>query len=73
LGGHSLLTIAVHSQLQSVLPKPISLVDLFRFPTIRALAAHVRDGDAAQVAAAAEASDRASARKQAMARRRGRR
>ena len=73
LGGHSLLTIAVHGQLQSVLPRPVSLVDLFRFPTIRALAAHVRDGAVAQRAVAQEASERASARKDAMARRRGRR
>lgn len=73
LGGHSLLTIQVHGQLQPVLPKPISLVDLFRFPTVRTLAAHVTgagDGDKA----VEEGANRASARKKAMAsRRRGRR
>jgi amino acid adenylation domain-containing protein len=52
LGGHSLLLVRVHSRLREDYPEA-RLIDLFRFPTVRALAAHL-DG-AAPVAAAFEA------------------
>jgi amino acid adenylation domain-containing protein len=42
LGGHSLLLLQVHSRLQSLLGRPLAMVDLFRFPTVDALAAHLR-------------------------------
>jgi natural product biosynthesis luciferase-like monooxygenase protein len=38
LGGHSLLTILVLGKLKAKVARPLSLVDLFRYPTIRALA-----------------------------------
>jgi amino acid adenylation domain-containing protein len=38
LGGHSLLVAQVQGRLQSVLGRPIPIVDLFRFSTIRSLA-----------------------------------
>jgi len=41
LGGHSLLMVEVHGRLQEVLGRQLSLVDLFRYPTIRALAAFI--------------------------------
>lgn len=37
LGGHSLLLYKVHGQLQESLGREFSLVDLFRFPTVKAL------------------------------------
>jgi hypothetical protein len=41
LGGHSLLLATVHSRLKGVLPHDVSMVDLFRYPTIRSLANHL--------------------------------
>jgi amino acid adenylation domain-containing protein len=42
LGGHSLLLVQVHSRLSAILPQPLSIVDLFAYPTIAALAAHLQ-------------------------------
>ena len=41
LGGHSLLLARVQYQLSKVLEQDLSLVDLFRFPTIAALSEHL--------------------------------
>ena len=41
LGAHSLMVAEVHMQLQQALGRDISLVDLFQFPTVSALAAHL--------------------------------
>jgi len=41
LGGHSLLIVRLHRRLQELAPRPVSLTDLFRFPTIRSLARHL--------------------------------
>lgn len=41
LGAHSLMVAEVHIQLQQLLGREISLVDLFQFPTVSALAAHL--------------------------------
>lgn len=59
VGGTSLSLVAVHGRLVTQLGRSLAVVDLFRFPTIRALAAHL-DGTAqhaeldraAQIAAA---------------------
>jgi hypothetical protein len=40
IGGHSLSILAVHGRLAGRY-RPLHLVDLFRFPTVRALAAHL--------------------------------
>jgi len=37
LGGHSLLIVRVHQLLKAQVEKPISLTDLYRFPTIKSL------------------------------------
>ncbi|MEP6917618.1 MAG: amino acid adenylation domain-containing protein, partial [Acidobacteriota bacterium] len=50
LGGHSLLLVKVHRLLRDVLPREISVVDLFQYPTVTALALHVAGGP--QVSAA---------------------
>ncbi|MFW9261381.1 amino acid adenylation domain-containing protein [Nostoc sp. CALU 546] len=38
LGGHSLLLVQVHSKLREVFKKDLSVIDLFRYPTISSLA-----------------------------------
>lgn len=41
LGGHSLLLATVRSQIAKRLGRDVSVLDLFRYPTIRALATHL--------------------------------
>ena len=47
LGAHSLMVAEVHIQLQQVLGRELSLVDLFQFPTVTALAKHLNGEEAA--------------------------
>jgi amino acid adenylation domain-containing protein/non-ribosomal peptide synthase protein (TIGR01720 family) len=54
LGGHSLLLVKVHRELRKLLPREISVVDLFQFPTVGALARHVA-GDVPAAAVVDEA------------------
>jgi hypothetical protein len=76
LGGHSLLAVQVHREIrQSLGATKLSITDIFRFPTLSALAAHLDDGPKVQPATAKAfvptgLSDRADARADAMARRR---
>jgi len=69
LGGHSLLVVQVHRALREKVDQPISLTDLYRFPTIHALAEHFRNDDGSSAAAGA-GQDRAEKRKAARTRRR---
>ena len=57
LGASSLMVAEVHSRLQQHLQQEISLVDLFQFPTVRALSTHLSG-----VISAPAVSDRASRR-----------
>jgi amino acid adenylation domain-containing protein len=41
LGGHSLLLVLVHETLQQRLEREVSIADMFKFPTVRALARHL--------------------------------
>ena len=41
VGGHSLKLVQVHERLQQALGRAISIVELFQFPTVAALAAHL--------------------------------
>jgi amino acid adenylation domain-containing protein len=41
LGGHSLLLVLVHEKLQQRLGREVPIADLFKFPTVRALAQHL--------------------------------
>jgi amino acid adenylation domain-containing protein len=76
LGGHSLLLAKVHNRLTDVFPDPISMVDLFQYPTIASLARHL-DGlrgapaPSAPVSepAATHINERVGRQKQAVARR----
>ena len=60
LGGHSLLVTRVHGDLQPVLGDRLTLVDLFRYPTIRSLVAAFGE---ASVGESALASARVRGRK----------
>ncbi|HKV34445.1 MAG TPA: amino acid adenylation domain-containing protein [Pyrinomonadaceae bacterium] len=41
LGGHSLLLVLVHETLQQRLEREVPIADLFKYPTVRALARHL--------------------------------
>ena len=69
LGGHSLLTVRVLARLRESTGRSLPITDMFRFPTVRALARHLGAGDAPSTAMAAS-DDRAAARREMMARRR---
>jgi hypothetical protein len=69
LGGHSLLALKTHRQLVTELGLPdLKITDLFRFPTVRALAGHL--DSAGEGAGLQKSQDRAEARREAMSRRR---
>ncbi len=42
LGGHSLLIVQVREKLQSILQQELSMVEMFKYPTIQALAEHLQ-------------------------------
>ncbi|HEY3572046.1 MAG TPA: amino acid adenylation domain-containing protein [Thermoanaerobaculia bacterium] len=52
VGGHSLLLVRLHSRLQEVLGREISLMELFNHPTVRSQADHLGSGRAPAPAAA---------------------
>jgi natural product biosynthesis luciferase-like monooxygenase protein len=73
VGGHSLLAVQVAGALGRLAGRPLPITDIFRFPTIRALARHLGGGEetAAVAAPSVQAADaRASARRAALGRRR---
>ncbi|MET3130970.1 amino acid adenylation domain-containing protein [Oxalobacteraceae bacterium GrIS 1.11] len=60
VGGHSLLLVELHDLLGQAFEAPVPISDLFRFPTIRALAAHLTQAGCVAEAApviAAQAAD----------------
>ena len=61
IGGHSMAVAAVHGRLTAATGRQIRMLDLFRFPSIRALAAHL-DGTA-DTPALSSAATRAAARR----------
>ncbi|QHQ34098.1 MupA/Atu3671 family FMN-dependent luciferase-like monooxygenase [Algicella marina] len=76
IGGHSLLAVQAHREIKMALNAPkLSITDIFRYPTLDALARHLGGelvGSAPAKAAVdvAPAADRANARADAMSRRR---
>jgi amino acid adenylation domain-containing protein len=62
LGAHSLMVAEVHVQMQQILDRQISLVDLFQFPTVSSLASHL-GGQTAAPRTSDRAQRRLSARK----------
>jgi len=78
IGGHSLLLARMQERLGAAIGRRVSVIDLFQFSTVRALAEHLEqqagDGDAAprpDTTAAETGQDRAALRREMM--RRGRR
>jgi hypothetical protein len=81
IGGHSLLAVKVFRRLSDATSAPLALTDVFRFPTVRAFAAHLSalQGDAggpapdaaSAPAAAPTGTDRGAMRRRALARRGG--
>ncbi|MCY1016470.1 phosphopantetheine-binding protein [Pyxidicoccus sp. MSG2] len=66
LGGNSLLLQAVHARMEARVGRKVPLVELFQFPTVRALAAHLSKGSGPAEqppAPAASAEDRAEGRR----------
>ncbi|MDH3686816.1 MAG: non-ribosomal peptide synthetase, partial [Myxococcales bacterium] len=72
LGGHSLLAVRVHRELKELVDRPLSITDMFRLPTVRALSAFLA-GETDEGAVAKQGEDRAAARRDARAKRRSRR
>ena len=71
LGGHSLLVVQAHRQLRDAWLETVSLTDLYRFPTIRKLAAFLTSKSSGEAEAEAGKS-RGEQRRKAMGRRRRR-
>jgi hypothetical protein len=71
LGGHSLLAVQAHRDIKQALNTTrLSITDIFRFPTLAALAAHLDDKPRDAPEAADETAERAQMRADAMSRRR---
>ena len=71
LGGHSLLAVQAHREIRQVLGSTkLSITDIFRFPTLEALARHLDDRPANTETAVKETAERAQMRMDAMSRRR---
>lgn len=69
LGGHSLLAVQAHRRLSERLAVHIGVTDIFRFPVVRDLAAHL-SGSRDDASALSATKERAGARRRAMLRRR---
>ncbi|QSQ18950.1 LLM class flavin-dependent oxidoreductase [Pyxidicoccus parkwayensis] len=69
LGGHSLLMVQVLEKLKSKVERPLTLVDLFRYPTIRALSTFL-SGDSGEAQALKDVAARGAARRALHQRRR---
>jgi natural product biosynthesis luciferase-like monooxygenase protein len=68
LGGHSLLAVKLHRRLKALAPRDLSITDLFRFPTVRALARYL--GEGVTGASLAPSRERGERRRQSLAQRR---
>ncbi|MCN9243774.1 amino acid adenylation domain-containing protein [Streptomyces sp. RY43-2] len=70
LGGHSLLMAELRSTLETELRRPLTLVELFQFPTVRTLAEHLAGTPGTAADPMADARGRVAGRREAMAARR---
>jgi natural product biosynthesis luciferase-like monooxygenase protein len=70
LGANSLLTAQANQRLSSLLDRKVSLVSMFRFPTVESLAAHLNEGLIANDQDAKRLEERAARKKDAAGRRR---
>jgi hypothetical protein len=72
LGGHSLLVVQAHRMLRELCARPVSLTDLYRFPTIRGLAGYL-EAEGPPGEAVKDSVARGEKRRQALGGRRRRR
>jgi hypothetical protein len=72
LGGHSLLMVQLQHKIRMSLNRNVSIVELFKYPTIRALAAHL-EGEEAEGREVAPTDERIKARKTSRKRQRAQR
>jgi natural product biosynthesis luciferase-like monooxygenase protein len=70
LGGHSLLAVQVHRELKAGIAPKLTITDLFRFPSVAALASHVEGGGKADDRLS-KVAERAAMRRNAFDRRAG--
>ena len=70
LGANSLMMVKANTRLKRLLNRPVTLVEMFQFPTVRSLAQFLSGQSAAFDETLAESSDRAQHRNDAMRRRR---
>jgi acyl carrier protein len=68
VGGHSLLLVQLHERLQQELDLSLSVTDLFRYPSIASLAAHLNSTRAGEPGKSAAEQARAQARRAALQR-----
>ena len=64
LGGQSLLVVAVQLELRRAMGREVAVVDLFRYPTVSSLAAHLAASESAAPSDAARASAHERGRRQ---------
>ncbi|MDH3599287.1 MAG: amino acid adenylation domain-containing protein [Candidatus Tectomicrobia bacterium] len=72
LGGHSLLVMRVCNKLQDVFSRDLSVLDLFRYPTISALAQYLDQEQNTETVSFQHLQDRAQKQKEALTQRRRR-
>lgn len=72
LGGHSLLAVQMHRRVKAELAIDLPITDIFRFPSIQTLSAHLSAGSD-DAATQREGQERAQGRLAALARRKGQR
>ncbi|MCG8346827.1 MAG: amino acid adenylation domain-containing protein [Chloroflexales bacterium] len=65
LGGHSLLMVKVHNQLQEMAQRDIPLVEMFRYPTVQALATYLGHNEQGAITVQ-QSRDRAKKQREAM-------
>ncbi len=70
LGGHSLLLARLRSRLQGRFPREVSIVVLFRCPTVRSLAEYLDGGESVEAAVGAPGAEEVAGRRAALRRRR---
>jgi natural product biosynthesis luciferase-like monooxygenase protein len=70
LGANSLMMVQANHLLRQALGKNVPLVDMFRFPTVSALAAHIDEAGQGEAQKLQQSQDRGEARKDALSRRR---
>jgi natural product biosynthesis luciferase-like monooxygenase protein len=69
LGGHSLLAVQIHRELKATVAPELTITDLFRFPTVSALAEHIA-GRSDTTQRLSKVADRAAMRRNALGDRR---